>query len=105
MHLSTNASTGSVGGTIKEYAIAFNLFLKKALQWVSRWTFELISSSSRERQQIARLLRKDNGFPRDNRVIERKGGIYTVIRYLLKCRSKVVTGMASVKLVPWVLHR
>lgn len=93
------------GGTIMEYAIAFNLFLKKALPWVSRWTFELISSSSREIQQIPSLLRKDNGFPRDNRVIERKGGIYTVIRYLLKCRSKVVTGMASVKLVPWMLHR
>ena len=64
------------GGTITEHLITFNLFLKKALQWVSRWTCELISSSSRERQQIPSLLRKDNGFPRDNRVIERKGGIY-----------------------------
>ena len=105
MHLSTNASTGSVRGDYHEYAMAFNLFLKKSLQWVSRWTFELISSSSRERQQIASMLTKDNGFPRDNRVIERKGRIYTVIRYLLKCRSKVVTGMASVKQVPWMLHR
>lgn len=64
------------GGTITEHAIAFNLFLKKALQWVSRWTCELISSSSREIQQILSLLRKDNDLTRDNRVIERKGGIY-----------------------------
>ena len=74
MHLFTNARTGSIGRTIKEYAMASNLFLQKTLQWVSRWIFDLVSSCPKEIQQSPSLLRKDNRFPRDNRLIGRRWG-------------------------------
>lgn len=83
MHLLTNARTGSIGGTIREYVITFNLFLKKALQWVSRWIFDLVSPSEKI-QEIPSLFREDNGLPRDNRLTGSRGGIYIVIRYLSK---------------------
>lgn len=76
--------------------ISFNLFLKKPLQWVSRWLFDLVSPSpDLEIQWNSQLAQGNNGFPKDNKLIGRKGGIYIVIGYLLKCRSK--PGIVSVR--------
>lgn len=47
--------------------------------------------------KISSVLREDNGFSKNNRLIERRRGTYIVIRYLLKCRSKLFIEIVSVK--------
>lgn len=48
--------------------------------------------------KIPILLRENNGFPKDDEPTGSRGGIYFVIRYLLKCRSQLLMGIVSVKL-------
>lgn len=92
-HLFTNASTGSIWGTIKEYVISFYLSKKNLYNGL----FDLVNPSPKEIQWNSQLVQGNNGFPKDNKITGRKGGIYTVTGYLLKCRSKPFLGIALVR--------
>lgn len=81
------------GGTIKEYVISFNLFLKTHLQWVSRWIFDLVGPSPKEvgTMKFPACSEKTMDF------FNGKGGICIVIGYLLKYRSKPFLGIVLAK--------
>lgn len=77
--------TAPSGVTYQGMCDHFNLFLQKNLYNGFQGGYLIWSVLLPKRyNKIPSLLRENNGFPKDNRLIGRRGEIYIVIRYLLK---------------------